>query len=479
MIELKKLLMGVATPQIDKTVHRLQFDSRCVEANDVFVALKGTEVDGHSYIETAIQKGASVIVCQELPTQQQADIEYICVEDSSKALGLMAANFYKHPSKELKLIGVTGTNGKTSIATLLYELFIKLGFKVGLLSTVKNYIHTTPVDATHTTPDAIAIQSLLSDMVEAGCDYAFMEVSSHAADQNRITGLDFDGGIFTNLTRDHMDYHHSFDNYLAAKKKFFDGLPKTAFALTNGDEKQGMVMLQNCKALKKTYGLRTLCDFHTQVLEDGFEGMLLTMNNHEISLPFIGRFNAYNLTAVFGTAVLLGFSQEEVLMHLSSLKAVAGRFETFRSPQGVTAIVDYAHTPDALSNVLTTINEIQTGGEVFTVVGCGGNRDKGKRPLMAQEATRLSNKVFLTSDNPRNEDPNAILQDMTDGLDPVARRKTLVIADRKEAIKAAIMMAQANDVVLIAGKGHEDYQIIQGVKHHFDDREIVLEAFQL
>lgn len=479
MIELKKLLMGVATPQIDKTVHRLQFDSRCVEANDVFVALKGTEVDGHSYIETAIQKGASVIVCQELPIQQQADIEYICVEDSSKALGLMAANFYKHPSKELKLIGVTGTNGKTSIATLLYELFIKLGFKVGLLSTVKNYIHTTPVDATHTTPDAIAIQSLLCDMVEAGCDYAFMEVSSHAADQNRITGLDFDGGIFTNLTRDHMDYHHSFDNYLAAKKKFFDGLPKTAFALTNGDEKQGMVMLQNCKALKKTYGLRTLCDFHTQVLEDGFEGMLLTMNNHEISLPFIGRFNAYNLTAVFGTAVLLGFSQEEVLMHLSSLKAVAGRFETFRSPQGVTAIVDYAHTPDALSNVLTTINEIQTGGEVFTVVGCGGNRDKGKRPLMAQEATRLSNKVFLTSDNPRNEDPNAILQDMTDGLDPVARRKTLVIADRKEAIKAAIMMAQANDVVLIAGKGHEDYQIIQGVKHHFDDREIVLEAFQL
>lgn len=479
MIELKKLLMGVATPQIDKTVHRLQFDSRCVQANDVFVALKGTEVDGHSYIETAIQKGASVIVCQELPAQKHADIQYICVEDSSKALGLMAANFYKHPSKELKLIGVTGTNGKTSIATLLYELFIKLGFKVGLLSTVKNYIHTTPIDATHTTPDAIAIQSLLADMVEAGCDYAFMEVSSHAADQNRIAGLDFDGGIFTNLTRDHMDYHHSFDNYLAAKKKFFDALPKTAFALTNGDEKQGMVMLQNCKALKKTYGLRTLCDFHTQVLEDGFEGMLLTMNKHEISLPFIGRFNAYNLTAVFGTAVLLGFTQQEVLMHLSSLKAVAGRFETFRSPQGITAIVDYAHTPDALSNVLSTINEIQTGGEVFTVVGCGGNRDKGKRPLMAQEATRLSNKVFLTSDNPRNEDPNAILQDMTDGLDPVARRKTLVIADRKEAIKAAIMMAQENDVVLIAGKGHEDYQIIQGVKHHFDDREIVLEAFQL
>lgn len=477
MKQLQQLLQGVAPCPSQLTINKITFDSRQVAQDDVFVALVGTQFDGHDYILQAEQKGATVVVCQTLPPVQNAEVCYIKVEDTSIALGLMADNFYDHPSKKMKVVGVTGTNGKTSIVTLLYELVMSLGYKAGLLSTVTNFVGDIMVPSTHTTPDPLELQALLSDMVEVGCDYVFMEVSSHASDQNRIAGIDFAGGVFTNLTRDHLDYHKTFEDYLKAKKKFFDQLSKGTFALTNGDDKNGPVMLQNTKADKKTYGLRDMADFKTRILEQGFFGLMLDMDHHEITLPFIGKFNAYNLTAVYATAVLLGFNEEEVLVKMSTLKAVPGRFEAMRS-SGITVIVDYAHTPDALQNVMMTINEIQEGkSELITVVGCGGNRDKGKRPMMASEAARCSNRVVLTSDNPRNEEPQTIIDDMLEGLTPEGRRKTLVIVDRREAIRTAIALAQKDDVILIAGKGHEDYQIIKGIKHHFDDREEVRACF--
>ena len=455
----------------DVAIRSICFDSRKVAEGDVFVATRGTAVDGHDFITKAVEQGAVAVVCETLPKKIAENVVYVQVADSADALGIMASNFYENPSQNLTLVGVTGTNGKTTIATLLYQLFRALGFKVGLLSTVCNYIDDEAVESTHTTPNALELNALLARMVDAGCEYAFMEVSSHSVEQRRIAGLQFRGGIFTNLTRDHLDYHKTVENYLKAKKRFFDELPKTAFALTNADDKNGEVMLQNCAAEKKTYSLRTLANFKTRILENSFEGMLLQMNGHEVMMPFVGRFNAANLSAVFGAAVLLGFDELEVLTKLSSLKSVSGRFETIRD-EGITAIVDYAHTPDALNNVISTINDIRAGqGNLITVVGCGGNRDKGKRPMMAREAVNGSNRVILTSDNPRDEEPQDILNDMLEGVDASERRKVLVIADRREAIKTACALAQQRDVILVAGKGHENYQIIKGVKHHFDDKE--------
>lgn len=456
----------------------IQFDSRKIVQGNAFVATRGTASDGHDYIVSAIEKGAVAVVCEDLPEKISEDITYIQVKDSADALGEMASAWYGFPSSKLTLVGVTGTNGKTTIATLLYKLFRELGHKAGLLSTVCNYIDDEAVEATHTTPDALELNGLLARMVEAGCEYAFMEVSSHSVEQRRIAGLEFDGGIFTNITRDHIDYHKTFENYLKAKKRFFDDLSTGSFALTNADDKNGLVMLQNTKATKHTYSLRGLADFKTKILEHGFDGMLLSMNDREVNVSFIGKFNASNLSAVFGTAVLLGVEELEALRIISSLHSVSGRFETLRAPQGYTAIVDYAHTPDALNNVISTINQILQGnGRLITVVGCGGNRDKGKRPMMAREAVDGSWKAILTSDNPRFEEPQDILNDMLEGLDIVQKTKSLTIVDRREAIKTACALAQKGDVVLIAGKGHEDYQIIQGVKHHFDDREEVKNCF--
>ena len=452
-------------------VKSIEFDSRKVVPGCMFVATRGTAVDGHDYINKAIEAGASVIVCEEKP-ETQSDVIYIKVKDSAEALGRMASNFYGRPSEQLTLVGVTGTNGKTTIATLLYQLHRALGYKVGLLSTVCNYVDDRAIESTHTTPDAVALNALLAQMVEAGCQYAFMEVSSHSVDQRRIAGLRFAGGIFTNLTRDHIDYHKTFDNYLRAKKRFFDELPKGSFAIVNADDKNGMVMLQNTRADKKTYSVRSLADFTARILEASFDGMLLNVCNREVFMPFVGRFNAYNLLAVYGAAVSLGADAEEVLRILSMSKAVSGRFEAMKMAKGFTAIVDYAHTPDALTNVIDTINDIRNGaGQLITVVGCGGNRDKGKRPMMAQEAIKGSDKVIFTSDNPRHEDPQAILDDMTAELTKNEMRNVLVIADRRQAIRTACQLAQAGDVVLVAGKGHENYQIIGDVKHHFDDRE--------
>jgi len=466
--------VGSADIQIDN----IQFDSRKVEAGSLFVATKGSAADGHQYIPTAIEKGAVAVVCEELPVDFHPNVTYIKVDNSSDALGRMASAWYGFPSSKMILVGVTGTNGKTTIATLLYQLFRELGHKSGLLSTVCNYVDDVAVEATHTTPDALALNELLAQMVDAGCEYAFMEVSSHSVDQRRIAGLQFDGGVFTNITRDHIDYHLTFENYLKAKKQFFDELSSEAFALTNADDKNGLVMLQNSKAKKYTYSLRSMADFKTRILEHGFEGMLLDMNDREVNVSFIGKFNASNLSAVFGTAVLLGQDEIEVLRIISSLHSVSGRFETLHSPAGYTAIVDYAHTPDALTNVIDTINQILQGnGRLITVVGCGGNRDKGKRPMMAREAVNGSWKAILTSDNPRFEEPQDILNDMLAGLDVVDKAKSLTIVDRREAIRTACALAQPGDVVLVAGKGHEDYQIIQGVKHHFDDKEVVRECF--
>lgn len=459
-------------------IKNIRFDSRLVEQGDLFVATRGTVVDGHTFISKAIAQGAVAVVCETLPEEMPSNVAFVQVADSAEALGILAANFYGNPSHNLTLVGVTGTNGKTTIATLLYQLMRALGYKVGLFSTVRNYVNDKPIEATHTTPNPMEMNALLAQMVEAGCEYAFTECSSHAIDQRRIAGLKFKGGIFTNLTRDHLDYHKTVENYLKAKKRFFDDLPADAFALTNLDDKNGLVMLQNTQAIKKTYSLREFADFKTRILEDGFDGMLLEMNEHEIMLPFIGRFNASNLSAVFGTAVLLGFDEVEVLTKLSTLHAVSGRFETLRALQGYTAIVDYAHTPDALDNVLSTINEIREGeGNLITVVGCGGNRDKGKRPIMAKISVAQSDRVILTSDNPRFEDPQAILNDMLTGIDASNKRKVLVIVDRREAIKTACALAQRGDVVLVAGKGHENYQIINDVKHHFDDKEEIINCF--
>ena len=466
------LLRTIGKTEIE--IDNIQFDSRLIGTRDVFVATRGTASDGHQYIPVAIEKGAIAVVCEEFPTEINPTITYVKVEKSAVALGNMASAWFDFPSSKMILVGVTGTNGKTTIATLLYDLFRGLGHKSGLLSTVCNYVDDLVVEATHTTPDALELNELLSQMVNAGCEYVFMEVSSHSIDQHRISGLEFDGGIFSNITRDHIDYHLTFENYLHAKKKFFDDLTEDAFALTNADDKNGLVMLQNSKAKKYTYSLRTLADFKTRILEHGFEGMLLDMNNREVNVSFIGKFNASNLSAVFGAAVLLGKEESEVLRILSSLHSVAGRIETFHSKSGYTVIVDYAHTPDALNNVIGTVNQILQGkGRLITVVGCGGNRDKGKRPMMAREAVNGSWKAILTSDNPRFEEPQDILNDMLAGLDITEKSRSLTIVDRREAIRTACALAQQGDVVLVAGKGHEDYQIIQGVKHHFDDREEV------
>lgn len=481
-MKISKLLENVGLSkalETDCEVSGLCFDSRAVKPGDVFVATRGTAVDGHDFIAKAVEQGAVAVVCETLPENPAEGVVYVQTADSAEALGVMASNFYGCPSQQLTLVGVTGTNGKTTIATLLYQLFRSFGCKVGLLSTVCNYVDDEAVASTHTTPDALELNALLARMVAAGCEYAFMEVSSHAVDQRRIAGLRFKGGIFTNLTRDHLDYHKTVDNYLKAKKRFFDDLPRDAFALTNLDDKNGEVMLQNCAAQKKTYSVRGMADFKTRILENSFEGMLLEMNGREVMMSFVGRFNASNLSAVFGAAVLLGYDELEVLTKLSLLKPVCGRFEAIRG-NGVTAIVDYAHTPDALNNVISTINDIRAGaGNLITVVGCGGNRDKGKRPMMAREAVKASNRVILTSDNPRDEEPQAILDDMLAGLDDVQKRSVLVIADRREAIKTACALAQSGDVILVAGKGHENYQIVKGVKHHFDDHEELRNALNV
>ena len=481
-MELRTLISALDAPQVvgadQLAIGQIVSDSRRVVPGSLFVAVRGVAVDGHQYIASAIEKGAVAIVCEELPEELADKATFIVVKDSAYALGMLLSRSYGDPSQKLKLVGVTGTNGKTTIATVLYELFRRLGYKVGLLSTVCNYIDGEAIPTDHTTPDPITLHALIARMVEAGCTYAFMEVSSHSIDQRRISGLDFDGGIFTNLTRDHLDYHKTVENYLKAKKKFFDELPAKAFALTNVDDKSGMVMLQNTKAQKLTYSLRTLADFKGRILESHFEGTDLLINDKEVTVRFVGRFNAYNLLAVYGAAVSLGADPDEVLVALSAMHPVSGRFETIHSPEGFTAIVDYAHTPDALTNVLNSIHEVLEGkGRIITVVGAGGNRDKGKRPLMAKEAARLSDQVILTSDNPRFEEPDAIIQDMVAGLTKADLERTLCITDRAQAIKTATMLAKRGDVILVAGKGHEDYQEVKGVKHHFDDREQLRKLF--
>ena len=471
---LKKIQPVDIIGSTDKEIAGVCIDSRQTEQGYLFMAMRGTQTDGHTYIPAAIGKGAVAVLCEELPQELAGDVTYIRVKDSEEAVGLVATTFYGDPTDKMELVGVTGTNGKTTVATLLYHTFRYFGYKVGLISTVCNYIDDQPVPTEHTTPDPITLNRLLGQMADAGCKYAFMEVSSHSIAQKRISGLRFAGGIFTNLTRDHLDYHKTVENYLRAKKKFFDDLPKTAFSLVNLDDKNGLVMTQNTRSKVYTYSLRSLADFKGKVLESHFEGMLLDFNNRELAVHFIGRFNAYNLLAVFGAAVLLGKREEDVLIALSTLHPVAGRFDAVRSPQGYTAIVDYAHTPDALANVLNAIHGVLEGrGKVITVVGAGGNRDKGKRPLMAQEAARQSDRLIITSDNPRFEEPQDIMNDMLAGLSKEDLQKTLAIADRREAIRTACMLAQKGDVVLVAGKGHEDYQEIKGVKHHFDDKEEV------
>lgn len=464
----------------DKEIAMLTADSRQAGESSMFVAVRGVTVDGHSFIPSLKGKGVAAMVVEELPQEMEPGVTYITVADSSVALGELASMWYGEPSRKLKLVGVTGTNGKTTTATLIYEMARLMGYKAGLLSTVVNYVDTEAIHATQTTPDALTINALLARMVDCGCEYAAMEVSSHAADQHRIAGLTFAGGVFTNLTRDHLDYHKTVQAYLNAKKSFFDGLGAEAFALTNIDDKTGEVMLQNTRARRKSYSLRAMADFRGRVIESRLDGTLMSFNGREVDVLFTGRFNAYNLTAVFGTSVLLGWDMETVLVNMSRLVPVAGRFQAFHSPDGaVTAIVDYAHTPDAVVNVITAIREVVGNrGRIITVVGAGGNRDKGKRPIMAQEAARLSDKVVLTSDNPRFEEPADILHDMEAGIadDAEARRKTLSIVDRREAIRTAVALAQPGDVVLVAGKGHEDYQEVKGVKHHFDDREVVREV---
>ena len=481
-MKLEEIIQGVAIEEIKgdilKEIKGIHIDSRLVEEGDMFVAVKGTQTDGHTYIEKAIEKGAIAIVCETLPEHINEQLTYIKVNHTEDLVGKLATTFYGNPTSKLKLIGVTGTNGKTTIATLLYNMFRKFGYKVGLISTVCNYIDGEAIPTEHTTPDPITLNKLLGRMADEGCKYAFMEVSSHAVAQKRIGGLKFAGGIFTNLTRDHLDYHKTVDNYLKAKKAFFDGLTKDAFALVNLDDKNGLVMTQNTKAKVCTYSLRSLSDFKGKVLEDGFEGMLLDINNIEVFVQFIGRFNAANLLAVYGTACLLGKKPEDVLVALSTLRPVSGRFDSLRSSQGYTAIVDYAHTPDALVNVLDTIQEVLNGkGKIITVVGAGGTRDKGKRPIMAQEAVKQSDRVIITSDNPRFEEPQDIINDMLAGLGKDDLKKVISIVDRKEAIKTACMLAQTGDVILVAGKGHENYQDIKGVKHHFDDKEVIREIF--
>ncbi len=481
-MKLKELITNIVPLNVvggtEVEITGINIDSRRIAKGHIFVAIKGTQVDGHTFIGKALDMGAVAVLCETLPTEVREGVTYVQVASTEDAVGRVATLFYGNPSTKLKLVGVTGTNGKTTIATLLYNMFRRMGHKCGLLSTVCNYIEDEPIPASHTTPDPIELNALLARMVEAGCEYAFMECSSHAIAQKRIGGLNFAGGIFTNLTRDHLDYHKTFENYRDAKKAFFDQLPKTAFALTNADDKNGMVMLQNTKAQKKTYSTRSMADFRARILECHFEGMYLEIDGREVGVQFIGKFNVSNLLAVYGAAVLLGKQPEDILVVMSTLKSVSGRLEPIHSPEGFTAIVDYAHTPDALENVLNAIHEVLNGkGHVITVCGAGGNRDKGKRPLMAQEAVKQSDRVIITSDNPRFEEPQDIINDMLAGLNGQQMKKVLSIADRREAIRTACMLAQKGDVILIAGKGHEDYQEIKGVKHHFDDREVVREIF--
>lgn len=477
---LKDLLRGIRVMETigseETEISGVAIDSRKVTKGGLFVAMKGTQVDGHKFIPKAIELGAAAILCENLPDNLEEGVAYVVVPDTEDIVGEVATRFYGNPSEKLKLVGVTGTNGKTTIATLLYNMFRKFGHKCGLLSTVCNYIEEEAIPADHTTPDPIELNELLARMVEAGCEYAFMECSSHAIAQKRIGGLKFAGGIFTNLTRDHLDYHKTFENYRNAKKAFFDGLPKSAFAITNADDKNGLVMTQNTKAVVKTYSTRSAADFKARILECHFEGMYLEIDNREVGVQFIGKFNVSNLLAVYGAAVMLGKHPEDILLVMSTLHSVSGRLEPIHSPEGYTAVVDYAHTPDALENVLNAIHEVLNGkGQVITVCGAGGNRDKGKRPLMAQEAVKQSDKVIFTSDNPRFEEPQDIIDDMLAGLNDHQKRKVLTIVDRKEAIRTACMLAGKGDVVLIAGKGHEDYQEVKGVKHHFDDKEVVKE----
>lgn len=477
-MKLNELLKNIKpigiTGDTDTEITGVNIDSRLIAAGQLFVAMKGTQVDGHQFISKAIEQGAAAVLCEDMPESVAAGVTFVQVTSTEDAAGKVATLFYGDPSRKLKLVGVTGTNGKTTVATLLYNMLRAMGYKCGLLSTVCNYIEDEAIAADHTTPDPIELNQLLHRMVEAGCEYAFMECSSHAIAQRRISGLSFVGGIFTNLTRDHLDYHKTFENYRNAKKSFFDGLPKTAFAITNADDRNGMIMVQNTKATVKTYSTRIAADFKGKLLECHFEGMYLEIDGREVGVQFIGKFNVSNLLAVYGAAVMLGKRPEDVLVVLSTLHSVRGRLEPIHCAAGYTAIVDYAHTPDALANVLNAIHEVLDGkGKVITVCGAGGNRDKGKRPLMAQEAVRQSDKVIITSDNPRFENPQDIINDMLEGLNSRQREKVLSIVDRREAIRTACMLAHKGDVVLIAGKGHEDYQEIQGVKHHFDDREVV------
>ncbi|MDO4738694.1 MAG: UDP-N-acetylmuramoyl-L-alanyl-D-glutamate--2,6-diaminopimelate ligase [Bacteroidales bacterium] len=456
----------------------VQIDSRQIGAGELFVAVKGTVADGHGYIGKAVEKGAAAVLCEVMPDVTDMNVTYVRVKNTEQSVGLVATTFYGNPTERLKLIGVTGTNGKTTIATVLYEMFRWMGYKAGLLSTVANYVDGEMIPTEHTTPDPITLNALLARMVEAGCEYVFMEVSSHSVVQNRIGGLTFAGGLFTNITRDHLDYHKTFDNYIKAKKQFFDNLPATAFAITNADDKNGLVMVQNTRAQVKTCSVHSPADFKAKIVECHFEGMYLEMNGKEVGVQFIGKFNVSNLLAVYGAAVMLGMDEREVLVALSAMKPVNGRFEALRSPSGFTAIVDYAHTPDALDNVLTAIHGVLNGkGDVITVCGAGGNRDKGKRPLMAREAVRQSDRVIVTSDNPRFEEPQDIINDMLAGLDDEAMKKVVAIVDRRQAIKTACMMAKAGDVILVAGKGHEDYQDVKGVKYHFDDKEEIRACF--
>lgn len=465
----------------DIRVSSLQIDSRKVRQGAAFIAVKGVVTDGHNYITAALENGAVAIVCEALPSRIQEGVTYVQVADAAETAGWMASNFYGAPSAFLKLTGVTGTNGKTTIATLLFKLFTALGYKCGLLSTVQNFIGDVAVPATHTTPDAISINNLLREMQDAGCVYVFMEVSSHAIHQKRIAGLTFAGGIFSNITHDHLDYHHTFDEYIRVKKMFFDNLPAAAFAVSNLDDKRGTVMLQNTPAKKYFYSLHTLADFKGKIIENTLAGLIMSVNGQEVHFRMIGEFNAYNLLAVYGAAVSLGQERTEVLRCLSLLSGAEGRFDyLISSAEKITGIVDYAHTPDALLNVLNTINRVRKGDEqVITVVGCGGDRDRTKRPVMGEVACKHSDKVIFTSDNPRSEDPLEILREMEANLNTAARRKFISIADRKEAVKTAISLAKPGDIILIAGKGHEKYQEIKGVKHHFDDKEVLMELFEL
>lgn len=480
-MNLQELLKGIKSLAIigdtDVDITGVNIDSRKISNGHAFVAMKGTQVDGHQFIPKAIELGAKAILCEDMPEDRTDGVTYVQVASTAEAVGKLATAFYGYPSKKLKLVGVTGTNGKTTIATLLYNMFRKMGHRCGLLSTVCNYIEDEVLPADHTTPDAIELNELLAKMVDAGCEYVFMECSSHAIAQRRIGGLTFTGALFTNLTRDHLDYHGTFENYRNAKKMFFDDLPKSAFAITNADDKNGMFMVQNTKATIKTYSMERMADFRARIIEMHFAGMYLNVDGNDVGVQFIGKFNVSNLLAVYGAARMLGKQPEEILVTLSTLHSVSGRLEPIQSPEGVTAIVDYAHTPDALTNVLNAIHEVDKTGQIITVCGAGGNRDKGKRPLMAQEAVKQSDRVIITSDNPRFEEPQDIINDMLAGLNTQQMKKVVSIADRREAIKTACMLAKKGDVVLVAGKGHENYQEIKGVKHHFDDREVIREIF--